>query len=216
MPTAVSSSSTSMGTLATPLTSPSFTTSPTCATNATAAKEAADPILTFQSDPSLPALLSSTSSVSADPEGDFLGNPGDVSQNGSVIDTTDSLTPPALGKEPIAGFPLEAHEQSMNEHVLTGVVPHDLHRDGAHQASATVPATAAVSSSRTSRLAEAEDEDEDDSDSDEGLTMGKGNRKSRAKDRSTFGRWEGGARRRDTNGSVGSTDTAKKLFVDRD
>ena len=224
MPTAISSSSTSMGTLATPLTSPSFTTSPTCATNATAAKETMDPILTFQSDPSLPALLSSTSSVSADPEGDFLGNPGDVSQNGSVIDTTDSLTPPALGKEPIAGFPLEAHEQSMNEHLLLGVVPNDLHKDGGRQSSAPTSAAAAaavaaaarVSSPRPQRPAEDEDEDDDDSDSDEGLTMGKANRKSRAKDRSSFGRWEGGVRRRDTNGSVGSTDTAKKLFVDRD
>ncbi len=63
MATAVSSSSTSMGTLATPLTSPSFTTSPTCASNVATVKDTTDPILTFQSDPSLPALLSSTSSV---------------------------------------------------------------------------------------------------------------------------------------------------------
>ena len=49
----------------------------------------------------LPALLSGASSVSADPEGDFLLKPGSIDRP-SLIDTTDSLTPPALLKEPMA------------------------------------------------------------------------------------------------------------------
>ncbi len=90
-----------------------------------------------------------------------------------------------------------------------GVVPNDLHDREARQ-------PAAVRPSQLPREAEEEDEEDDDSDSDEGLTMGKSSKKGRAKDRSSFGRFDTSVRRRDTNGSVGSTDTAKKLFVDRD
>jgi len=103
--TGPSSSSTSMGALTTPLTSPSESASPIYGLNNQMTKEVADRMVAFQSDPSLPALLSSTSSVSADPEGEFLGNPGLVGRS-SVIDTTDSLTPPAFAKEPASGFPL--------------------------------------------------------------------------------------------------------------
>ncbi|KAH8892001.1 kinase-like protein [Thozetella sp. PMI_491] len=203
MGTNVSSSSTSMGAMITPLTSPSLTTSPTCAST-TVAKDAAEEMLAFQSDPSLPALLSSTSSVSADPEGDFLGNPGIVGQPRSVIDTSDSLTPPALSKEPMAGFPLEAEEHMMHEHSIGGVIlPMAL--DGRPISSAAPPSSNA--SVRTV-------EEDDDSDSDDGLVMGSSKRKSHIKDRASFGKFS--ARRRDTNASVASTDTAKKLVVDHE
>lgn len=61
----------------TPLTSPSETTSPVA--TAPASKPTSEKILAFQSDPSLPALMSNASSVSADMEGELLGKPGVVS-----------------------------------------------------------------------------------------------------------------------------------------
>ncbi|KAK3944515.1 Serine/threonine-protein kinase ssp1 [Diplogelasinospora grovesii] len=206
--TALSSSSTSMGALTTPLTSPSDTTSPICGANLSVSREAADQILAFQSDPSLPALLSSTSSVSADLEGEFLGNPGVVGRP-SVIDTTDSLTPRALQKEPLAGFPLEDHEQ-----VMQGAVPVRLDA-GAGRPPNVMSAMPVVSRNQ-------HDDDDDESDSDEGLTMAKrkkshnSNNHNLSKDINSIGRLVGGARRRNTNASVGSAETAKKLIEDSD
>jgi len=105
MTTAQSSSTDSIEALGTPLTSPSEVTSPVsadpCSRNNT------DRILAFQSDPSLPALLSGASSISADMEAELLGQPGVVSTRPDLLATTDSLTPPALLKEPAGGFPID-------------------------------------------------------------------------------------------------------------
>jgi [calcium/calmodulin-dependent protein kinase] kinase len=223
--TGKSSSSTSMGALTTPLTSPSESASPIYGLNNQMTKEVADRMLAFQSDPSLPALLSSTSSVSADLEGEFLGNPGVVGRS-SVIDTTDSLTPPAFAKEPMSGFPLEPQD-------MEGAVPVKLDPSGSRTSvgGSKLPA----SSRRGSRC---HDDDDDDSDSDEGLTMARPKKKpaeavsaSAAATGAAAGgtplkdaqvqthgveRLIGSARRRDTNASVGSTETAKKMFVDSD
>ncbi|EAQ86953.1 hypothetical protein CHGG_08206 [Chaetomium globosum CBS 148.51] len=157
--TGKSSSSTSMGALTTPLTSPSESASPIYGLNNQMTKEVADRMVAFQSDPSLPALLSSTSSVSADPEGEFLGNPGMVARP-SVIDTTDSLTPPAFAKEPMSGFPLEAQDE--------GTVPVKF-----DSSSVRTPVGGRLPTSRRgSRCHHDEDDDDNnDSDSDEGLTM---------------------------------------------
>ncbi|KAK0612843.1 hypothetical protein B0T17DRAFT_470690, partial [Bombardia bombarda] len=160
--TTLSSRSTSVGALTTPLTSPSETTSPVYGISLGLAKEAADRILAFQSDPSLPALLSSTSSVSADLEGEFLCNPG-VVERSSVIDTSDSLTPPAFTKEPLAGFPLEAHEQ-----VLQGAVRMELEKGAGRS---TFPRSANVI--KVTRGGVHMQLDDDDSDSDDGLIMAK-------------------------------------------
>ncbi|KAK4042738.1 hypothetical protein C8A01DRAFT_44232 [Parachaetomium inaequale] len=160
--TGKSSSSTSMGALTTPLTSPSESASPIYGLNNQMTKEVADRMLAFQSDPSLPALLSSTSSVSADLEGEFLGNPGVVGRS-SVIDTTDSLTPPAFAKEPMSGFPLEPQD-------MEGAVPVKLDPSGSRTSvGGRLPA-----SRRGSRC---HDDDDDDSDSDEGLTMARPKKK---------------------------------------
>lgn len=212
--TGKSSSSTSMGALMTPLTSPSESASPIYGPNNPhhphhphhhqMTKEVADRMLAFQSDPSLPALLSSTSSVSADLEGEFLGNPGVVAGRGtSVIDTTDSLTPPAFGKEGnngAGGFPLEA---GVGGEGLEGVVPVAV-REAANGIGNGVPhhapsAPAVVGGGRPgvmmmdrrgsrgqhhhhsprypSRKAEEEEEDASDSDSDEGLVMARRKKK---------------------------------------
>ncbi|KAK4239049.1 hypothetical protein C8A03DRAFT_14540 [Achaetomium macrosporum] len=218
--TGKSSSSTSMGTLTTPLTTPSESASPICGLSSQMTKEVTDRMLAFQSDPSLPALLSSTSSVSADPEGDFLGNPGVVGRS-SVIDTTDSLTPPALAKEPVSGFPLEAQD-----------VPEGAVRVRLDNAADLPPARAKFGTWRASRSHPNDDGDDDgDSDSDEGLTMAKRKKKpstatepdsgslprdAQAHQTQRVDRLIGNARRRDTNWSVGSTETAKKLVVDSD
>jgi [calcium/calmodulin-dependent protein kinase] kinase len=220
--TGKSSSSTSMGGLTTPLTSPSESASSIYGLNTHMTKEVTDQMLAFQSDPSLPALLSSTSSVSADPEGEFLGNPGLVGRS-SVIDTTDSLTPPAFAKESMSGFPLDVQ---------------DAVRDGAVHVKLDArrrPLMGTMPLSRTQTHAHAshmdDDEDSDsDSDSDEGLVMAAKPKKKMtttatataaemSRDAQVVGRLMGGvavARRRDTNASVGSTETAKKLVVDSD
>lgn len=200
--TAISSNSTSLGNLSTPLTSPSETGSPICIANPMPFKgHNAEQILAFQSDPSLPALLSSTSSVSADLEGDFLGNPG-VPSAPSVLETTDSLTPPALAKVDPAGFPPEAQEDLL----LDGTVAVELDRHAArasHTGRRLMPSSAGK-------------DDDDDSDSDEGLVMGRSRNHNRAKDLSPggIGRIVTAARRRDTNASARSTDTAKKMNMD--
>ncbi|KAH8677778.1 hypothetical protein BX600DRAFT_506787 [Xylariales sp. PMI_506] len=175
----------------TPLTSPSDVMSPVGGTSQGGATEA---MQIFRSDPSLPALLSGASSVSADAEGEFLLQPGSIEQS-SLIDTTDSLTPPALGKEPITGFHLEEmdHEDSAVQLHLSRAL---------HGAS--------PSSAYSSRAIE----DDDDSDSDEGIVMAKSKRKP-PKDHFSqqLGRIGTTARRRDTQTSVGSTETAKKIVV---
>lgn len=201
--TTFSSKSNSREAIATPWTSPSVVTSPVSYTTSASQKDLretdADQILAFQSDPSLPALLSGASSVSADPEGDFLGNPGNpktVSRR-AVLETTDSVTPPALAKEPVTGFPLEATELDDR----SGTVFVDDHEpDSVGNSTPTPPA----------RL------EDDDSDSDDGLLMmGHRSKKSVATKGSpnSMGKIVFGSKRRNTNASVGSTDTAKKVFA---
>jgi SNF1-activating kinase 1 len=193
--TTMTSSSASAGNIMTPLTSPSDMASPSSTPNLNQTRGDSQ---IFRSDPSLPALLSGASSVSADAEGDFLLRPGSTGRP-SLIDTTDSLTPPAMAKEPLAGFPLDELEQDYNTrfHLTFDRTSHDLNR----------------SSALSSRAVE-----DDDSDSDDGLIMAKSKRKLPAKDHfgQHLGRSDSGPRRRDTQTSIGSTETAKKLVVYHD
>ncbi|KAI1206130.1 kinase-like protein [Annulohypoxylon truncatum] len=185
--TAATSASASTGTIMTPLTSPSESASPISLGDMT---EHGEDSQIFRSDPSLPALLSGASSISADAEGEFLLKPGSLDRP-SLIDTTDSLTPPALHKEPISGFPLEE-----DEHYQTLLLPQ--------------PQRAlATSSFLTTRAID----DDDGSDSDEGLVM-KPKKRNPVKDNasSPLGRTMS-ARRRDTQTSIGSTETAKKVVM---
>ncbi|KAI1106378.1 kinase-like protein [Jackrogersella minutella] len=186
--TAGTSASASTSTIMTPLTSPSESTSPIGLGNLDGRGE---DFQIFRSDPSLPALLSGASSVSADAEGEFLLKPGSLNRP-SLIDTTDSLTPPALNKEPISGFPLEDDEQYQ-----TLLLPQP------QRAMAT-------SSLLTTRAVD----DDDGSDSDEGLVM-KPKKRNPVKDNasSPLGRTMSNAKRRDTQSSIGSTETAKKVFM---
>ncbi len=209
-------------------------------------KEVAERMLAFQSDPSLPALLSSTSSVSADLEGEFLGNPGVVGQRApSAVDaegdTTDSLTPPApLGKESVAGFPLDVLEGGVVPVRLDGRARAGTGESAAHHHTGVATRRASHGNyghqhqrlhlqQQQRRRAEEEDDGDSDSDSDEGLTMARRKKvpasvaasvvasPSREMlappgDGEKVGRVTVGGRR-GTNASVGSTETAKKVFA---
>ncbi|KAJ2899336.1 uncharacterized protein MKZ38_003265 [Zalerion maritima] len=193
--TVKSSSTNSIGAMTSPMTSPTAMTSPICAPT----KVNSDSMLVFQSDPSLPALLSGASSVSADAEGEFLKRPGVVDQS-AMSETTDSLTPPAIIKERSTGFPLdqalECHgipmhmdsQQSLRRSIISPKLP--VHR--------TIGA----------------DDGESDSESDSGFLMmgSKGKKKHHAREYGTSRIYA--ARRRDTNASIGSTETAKKIGPD--
>ncbi|KAI3330108.1 hypothetical protein F4824DRAFT_352307 [Ustulina deusta] len=152
------------------------------------------PQQSFRSDPSLPALLSGASSVSADAEGDFLLKPGSLDRP-SLIDTTDSLTPPALGKEPVEGFPLRVDEQYQT-----------LFPGTPHQINAPTLSTPNV----------VDDNEDSESDSDSGLIMAKPKRRALPKEHVSppiLGKMAN-PKRRDTQTSVtsiGSTETAKKV-----
>jgi len=144
----------------------------------------------FPSDPSLPTLLSGASSVSADPEGEFLTHPGTV--GGIVSETPETVTPPSLSKQP------------SNEGDIS--TPSSVDVDG--------PLMVADDDEEgyngDGDLTLAPSAEEDDSDSDEGLTMTR--RKGRLA--ATTVRPESRKlERRDTNASVGSTDTAKKVSM---
>ncbi|KAL0940418.1 serine threonine-protein kinase ssp1 [Colletotrichum truncatum] len=199
METRQSSRSTSAAGLASPLTSLSDATSPISSTNHPSKEE----MLAFQSDPSLPALLSGSSSVSADLDAEPLVEPGVVNTRPGYLETTDSLTPPAFVKEPIAGFPLEQFEQT------SAYGQHNAGIDVLRMTPSPVNRSLAPPQ-RTPEL-RPQDDDDDDSDSDEGLLMAKSKKKKPIN--TTTERIPYGARRRDTNISIASTETAKKVVV---
>ncbi|KAF4984534.1 hypothetical protein FZEAL_310 [Fusarium zealandicum] len=198
MPTTKSSSVDSMEALGTPSTGPSEVTSPVSAHPSTASTS--ERMLVFQSDPSLPALLSGASSVSADMEAELLCRPGVVSAHPNLLETTDSLTPPAFDKEPAAGFPIDhvfGNPPAMESGPLT------LHLEGGSQDS--------VMSTPIARPVE---DDFDDDGSDDGiLLMAKAKKKPIAPAASVPRPPVFNPRRRDTNISIASTETAKKVSV---
>jgi [calcium/calmodulin-dependent protein kinase] kinase len=187
---AKTSSTDSMDHLGTPLTSPSETASPVVA--CPQATNASQRMLAFQSDPSLPALLSGASSVSADLEGELLLRPGTVGQQGAFLDSKDSLTPPALPKEPVNGFPLD--QVFENNTSMEGV-------------SLRVSTDDTRPPAPTSHPHKEEDEDDD---SDDGLLV-MAKPKKRPPVTTRHRPFE--ARRRDTNMSTASDETARRVDI---
>lgn len=194
--TTFSSNSNSGDAIATPWTSPSVVTSPVSYTTSASHKDLSE-AMAFQSDPSLPALLSGASSVSADAEGEFLCVPGNPKalDRGNFLETTDSLTPPALGKETIAGFPLE--DAALEDANVNAV------RISDHGAGS-------VGQSTPTPLRSCDEDDESDSEDEGLLMMGRRSKKSTSTKDSPKRVF---TRRRNTNASVGSTDTAKKISL---
>ncbi|KAJ6439398.1 serine/threonine-protein kinase ssp1 [Purpureocillium lavendulum] len=188
-----SSSMDSMECIGTPLTSPSETTSPV-ATDVPP-KNIPHNMLIYRSDPSLPALLSGASSISADIEGELLGKPGVVDSRSPRLDSSDP-TPPALAKEGLALNQVFENGSAMESGPLAVHVP------------------AAKSESRSAVAAEdthPDDADEDGSDEDI-LVMAKSRKRNSLLPRAPSSRpFE--ARRRDTGASTASNETAKKVPV---
>lgn len=143
----------------------------------------------FPSVPSLPALVSGSSSVSADPEGDMLQGPG-MCHRETIHDTSETLTPPVFSKQPsenetptISDGHVAIHPTII--HPYADADEEGYNGDGDNSMNAEL----------------------DDSDSDEGLTMMRKKPKAKLAGMESYGR-------RGTNASVGSTDTAKKLFIE--
>ncbi|PHH87526.1 hypothetical protein CDD83_8745 [Cordyceps sp. RAO-2017] len=200
--TVKSSSVESMEAIGTPLTSPSETTSPVA--RETPAKMTSQSMLMFQSDPSLPALLSGASSVSADIEGELLGKPGIVNGQSPPLDAGDTLTPPALAKQASGGFGLGSvfeNAPAMDSGSLA------LHLDSAGPESpGAVEATDACPTRH----------DDDDDGSDDGiLLMAKSRKRSPYMPRASPAR-PVEAKRRDTGASTASNETAKRVPVYED
>ncbi|UKZ81832.1 hypothetical protein TrVFT333_009608 [Trichoderma virens FT-333] len=192
---AKTASTDSMDHLGTPLTSPSETASPVAA--CPAVNNASQRMLVFQSDPSLPALLSGASSVSADLEGELLLRPGTVDPQTTFLQTKDSLTPPALAKEPVGGFPIDqvfAHHSSME-----GV-----------QLQVKIDRPPTSDNHATSHQHRKHDEEDNDDDSDEGLLL---MAKTKKRPPVTTRHRPFEARRRDTNMSTASDETARRVNI---
>jgi serine/threonine protein kinase len=168
-----------------PITSPSDMTSPISSMNYSSVNLGSTSDQPFPSDPSLPTLISGASSVSADNEGDFLAHPGVVRDSAEATgDTPDTLTPPSLSKEP-------SHDSELpNEHKNITTLPIVADEDEGYNADGDL----AIKT------------EDDDSDSDEGLTMSRKKKPPKPKHSGTLVR-------RDTNASVGSTETAKKVSM---
>jgi hypothetical protein len=148
----------------------------------------------FPSVPSLPALVSGASSVSADPEGEMLQLPGvvqnpEMSLNLTAESTPETLTPPSLSKQVSAEVETPTPEPPEDAIILSP----DVDDEGYIGDGDTV-------------------EDDDDSDSDEGLTMTRSKPKTQSPLEVKLDLKK--IERRGTNASVGSTETAKKVMID--
>jgi len=181
--------------MGTPLTSPSETTSPV-ATDIPP-KNAPHHMLIYQSDPSLPALLSGASSISADIEGELLCKPGVVNSRSPRLDSSDQ-TPPALAKDALA---MDQDRVFEND---TAMESGPLH----------IPAAEPKSPSTIAADSHPDDADEDGSD-DDILVMAKSRKRTSLLPRAPTSRpFE--AKRRDTGASTASNETAKKVPVHDD
>lgn len=137
---AQSYSSVNSTSMVSPFTSPSDVTSPISSVNLGSQEQC------FPSVPSLPALISGASSVSADHEGEMLQRPG-VPE--TVENTSDSMTPPALSKHSTAEVERPIAIENDTIHLNADTDEEGYNGDGDMSVAA----------------------DDDDSDSDEGLTM---------------------------------------------
>jgi len=147
----------------------------------------------FPSVPSLPALVSGASSVSADTEGDMLAYPGIVHDS-----SPETLTPPSYrGKEQGSDRdgPTPMPTQSEDPFFFSPEDEEGYNGDG------DTPARKQVI------------EEDSDDDSDEGLVMTRRKPKKQSTVTTTPKR-EVELVRRNTNGSTGSAGTAKKVVMD--
>jgi len=171
------------------MTCPSETQSPISSINLGSTEQFQKPEQLFPSVPSLPALVSGASSVSADTEGEFLQRPGVVRQTDTTDSTPQTMTPPSLSKQPST----EVETPTVIPGDDTILLSPDEDDDGYNGDGDNFTI-----------------DDDDDSDSDEGLTMTRSKPKAKVLD---IGKTKKTGRR-GTNASVGSTETAKKVVMD--
>jgi serine/threonine protein kinase len=181
-------SSVNSNSMASQLTSPSNMASPISSDNLGSTDQF------YPSVPSLPALISGASSVSADTEGEMLQRPGSIQHpdpTTTTYSTPESLTPPSLSKQ--TSVETDTPRVTTTDAVLLSPDEDDEGYNGDGDTTFTA--------------------DDDDSDSDEGLTMSR--RKPKPKSPVTEVRPElKTPGRRNTNASVGSTETAKKVVME--
>lgn len=167
------------------------------------------------SHPSLPALLSGSSSVSADLENE---SHNDSLDHGSVHtllagrDSPDTLTPPKFSSTEERPAPIILDSTTYNTRLKCDEeLRHEMYAARAYQEMEEPPC----------HYSREDEDDDDDSDSDEGLTMGKkkpnkaASNPGGAKEKAKLPQWERRTvERRNTNNSIGSTGTAKKIVMD--
>ena len=177
---AQSSSSINSTEIISQLTSPSDIVSPISSVTVSSQEQI------FRSAPSLPGLVSSGSSVCADPEGDFLQHPGIVSpQSGfSHPDSTPETLSPVLTKNDG-----ETPTQTIDEAFGSTLPVDDDGYNGEDDTTLTL-------------------DDDDSSDSDDGLVLMMGKKRKMPSRQMTV-------ERRGTDNSVGSTETAKKVIMEK-
>ncbi|RDL37987.1 Protein kinase-like (PK-like) [Venustampulla echinocandica] len=171
-------------------TSPSDVTSPVSSDNLGSQEQI------FPSVPSLPALISGASSVSADTEGEFLQQPGVTchTEPGFTAESTpETLTPPSISK------------QSTRE---SEVLPRTMEANGEILLSPDVDEEGYNGDGDTARACLAGEDSDSDSD-EEGLTMTR-----RKKPPVKVASPPSAMPRRGTNASAGSTETAKQVMMD--
>jgi len=131
-------------------------------------------------------------------EAELLCKPGIVSAHPNLLETTDSLTPPALNKEPAAGFPID---QVFGNAPAMESGPLAVHLDGSTRDSVT-----------STPVARPVEDDFDDDGSDDGILLMAKSKKKPVPSSSGVPRPPAfNPRRRDTNISIASTETAKKV-----
>ncbi|KND94306.1 Serine/threonine-protein kinase ssp1 [Tolypocladium ophioglossoides CBS 100239] len=199
MTTTKSCSMDSMEGMGTPLTSPSETTSPVATGGPP--KNRSQNMLIFQSDPSLPTLLSGASSISADMEGELLCKPGVVHQS-PRLESSDSITPPALAKDAAASFSMD---HVFGNAPAMGSGPFTLHLQ---------PLRPESTGPMESKTRPANDDDDDASDDGIMLMVKSRKRTPLLPKTSPTGPFE--AKRRDTGASTASNETAKEVPVHGD
>lgn len=197
-----STSTDSMEALGTPLTSPSDTMSPVA--TAPTSKGTSEKILAFQSDPSLPALMSNASSVSADMEAELLGRPGIVPSQAPL---------PGAGEQPGSDSFAKAENGYVGEQPVFANASAMESGPLAVQLDATAPLHPAEPVPDEHCPAEVPDDD-DASDDDGFWLMAKSKKKTLSPAPRRRPPFE--ARRRDTNLSnisVASDETAKRVIL---
>ncbi|KAG5978474.1 hypothetical protein E4U55_006172 [Claviceps digitariae] len=171
--------------------SPSDTTRPI---HVDSAEYPSEQIHVFRSDPSLPALLSGASSVSADMEAELLSRPGRVRRQLSHPEGfSEAVTPPTLLKEP-AVSPIFKHTPAMEsgslqlhlEHHQSGQCEEDIDSSTPHV--------------------------EEDDDNDDGIFL-MATSKKKSLPTNAAGTRPFMNKRRDTGASTASDETAKRVAV---